>query len=252
MTTIGIDAGTSVVSSVAYSADGTELAVTRRPTRVEHPRPGCAGQNMPEVWSAVADTVAELVAGLGTDVAALTVTAQGDGCWLVDAAGHPTRPALLCNDARASPVGSYDVISTAIGAGMTEPGQACTILGSTICTEVISEVIRDCLVASTAQPTELRLTGGGSAGPLWRQMIADVTGLPVARTTDEQAGARGAAVTAHALAGRDISEVARDLVGTSDPLQPDEANRALYDDAYARFVGMRDAVQAAGWFRRAS
>lgn len=112
-------------------------------------------------------------------------------------------------------------------------------------------VIRDCLVASTAQPTELRLTGGGSANQLWRQVIADVTGLPVVRTTDEQA--LGAAVTAHALlTGRDITEVARDLVGTSDPLQPDKANRVLYDAAYARFVEVCEAAQAAGWFGRAS
>jgi xylulokinase/erythritol kinase len=487
--TIGIDAGTSVVKSVAYAADGTELAVARRPTRVGHPRPGWAEQDMPEVWSAVADTVAELVGRLGSEVSALAITAQGDGCWLVDAEGRPTGPALLWNDARASEIaanwadsgllaelfkingsvgfaglphaqlswlaqhqptriataakvltcggwlfhcltgrlawdvseasnpfldartgdysaavlselgldwarrllpeavdgeqriaplrgpaverlgvpegtpvvlGAYDVISTAIGAGVTEPGQACTILGTTICTEVISDgprlertpvgmslrtpmpgrwmlanatlagtevvewacrmlglpnpedltelaeqaepgskgllmlpylslagervpfydpaargslhglslehgpaeiaracleglamVIQDCLLVSTARPTELRVTGGGSANPLWRRVIADVTGLPVVRTTDEQAGARGAAVTAHALlAGRDISDVARELVGTSAPLQPVEANRALYGDAYARFVAVRESAQAAGWFRR--
>ncbi|QIZ34623.1 hypothetical protein [Saccharopolyspora sp. ASAGF58] len=67
--------------------------------------------------------------------------------------------------------------------------------------------------------------------------------MPVVRTTDEQAGGRGAAGTAQALlAGRGISEVARDLVGTSDPLHPGEANRALYDDAYARFAGVREAA----------
>ncbi|MGP4015574.1 FGGY family carbohydrate kinase [Saccharopolyspora sp. 5N708] len=490
MITIGIDAGTSVVKSVGYAADGTELAVASRPTRVEHPRPGWAEQYMLDVWSAVADTVAELVSRLGAEVSALAITAQGDGCWLVDTAGRPTGPALLWNDARASSIaanwadsglladlfkingsvgfaglphaqlswlaeheparidaaakvltcggwlfhcltgrlawdvseasnpfldartgqysdtvltelglgwagrllpeavdgeqriapllapaaerlgvpegtpvvlGSYDVISTAIGAGVTEPGQACTILGTTICTEVISDspklqrtpvgmslrtpmpgrwmlasatlagtevvewtcrmlglpnpedltelaeqaepgsngllmlpylslggerapfydpaargslhglslehgpaeiaracleglamVIRDCLRASTAQPSELRVTGGGSANPLWRQVIADVTGLPVVRTTDEQAGARGAAVTAQALlAGRDISEVARELVATSDPLPPIEANREYYDDAYGRFVRIRESAQSAGWFQRA-
>ncbi|MDA3625775.1 FGGY-family carbohydrate kinase [Saccharopolyspora oryzae] len=489
MITIGIDAGTSVVKSVAYAADGTELAVARRPTRVEHPRPGWAEQDMLEVWGAVADTVAELIAATGSDVAALALTAQGDGCWLVDDAGRPTGPALLWNDARASEIaadwagsgvlaelfkingsvgfgglphaqlrwlaehepdriersakvltcggwlfhcltgrlawdvseasnpfldartgqysptvltelglnwaqpllpdvvdgqeriaplhdaaaerlgvpagtpvvlGAYDVISTAIGAGVTEPGQACTILGTTICTEVISDdprlertpvgmslrtptpgrwmlasatlsgtevvewacrmlglpnpenltdlaeqaepgskgllmlpylslagerapfydpaargslhglslehgpaeiaracleglamAIRDCLRASAAQPTELRLTGGGSANRLWRQVIADVTGLPVVRTTDEQAGARGATVTAQSLlTGRSITEVAAELVGTSEPLQPIEANRAVYDDAYARFIAAREAAQAANWFQR--
>ena len=67
MITIGIDAGTSVVKSVAYASDGTELAVVRRPTKVEHPRPGWAEQDMDEVWQAVAGTVAELVAEVGSE-----------------------------------------------------------------------------------------------------------------------------------------------------------------------------------------
>ena len=67
MITIGIDAGTSVVKSVAYTSDGTELAVVRRPTKVEHPRPGWAEQDMDEVWQAVAGTVAELVAEVGSE-----------------------------------------------------------------------------------------------------------------------------------------------------------------------------------------
>ncbi|MEG3626788.1 FGGY-family carbohydrate kinase [Streptomyces poriticola] len=33
----------------------------------------------------------------------------------------------------------YDVVSTAIGVGATTPGQACTILGTTLCTEVVRE-----------------------------------------------------------------------------------------------------------------
>ncbi|MCH0564130.1 FGGY-family carbohydrate kinase [Streptomyces sp. MUM 2J] len=33
----------------------------------------------------------------------------------------------------------YDVVSTAIGVGATAPGQACTILGTTLCTEVVRE-----------------------------------------------------------------------------------------------------------------
>ncbi|GAA2781266.1 FGGY-family carbohydrate kinase [Saccharopolyspora taberi] len=491
MITIGIDAGTSVVKAVAYAEDGAELAVVRRPTQVEHPRPGWAEQDMTEVWDAVATTVAELVSTVRQDVSALAVTAQGDGCWLVDAAGDPVGPAMLWNDSRAAatagrwaetglldelfaingsvgfaglphaqlswlaereparlaaadkvltcggwlyrcltgrlawdvseasnpfldarsgaysgevlakldlewarrllpdvvdgpdrvaplseqagrrlgvPAGTpvvlaaYDVVSTAIGAGTTAPGQACTILGTTVCTEVLSDspklerspvgmslrtpmpdrwmlayatlagtevvewtcrmlglpnpenltelavhaepasrgllmlpylspggerapfydprargslhglslehgpaeiaracleglalVIRDCLDASTAAPTELRLTGGGSANPLWRQVIADVTGLPVLRAADAQSGARGAAVTAQALlSDRPIADVAADLVGTAEPVLPITAHRDRYEDAYARFRAAREAARAAQWFRPAN
>ncbi|WP_327084911.1 FGGY family carbohydrate kinase [Nonomuraea sp. NBC_01738] len=34
----------------------------------------------------------------------------------------------------------YDVAATAVGMGVTEPGQACAILGTTLCTEVVTDV----------------------------------------------------------------------------------------------------------------
>ncbi|MBA2560237.1 MAG: hypothetical protein H0V07_10210, partial [Propionibacteriales bacterium] len=46
--------------------------------------------------------------------------------------------------------------------------------------------------ASRAEPTELRVCGGGAANPVWLQMIADVTGVGVSRSTDTENGARGA------------------------------------------------------------
>ena len=489
MITIAMDVGTSVVKCVAYSENGEELAITRRPTKVRRPRPGWAEQDMDEVWNAACATVRELLAIAGTDVRTLAVTAQGDGCWLLDAAGRPTGTAVLWNDARAArlvarwadtglldrifaingsagfaglphvqlawlaehdpdrvahahtvvtcggwlfrcltgklgwdvseasnpfldastghysaellsatgldwaqrllpkivdgkdriadlshsaaselglaagtPVvmASYDVISTAIGSGTTEPGQACTILGTTVCTEVVSDsprldraragmalrtpipgrwmlayatlagtevvdwccrllglpnpenltelaehaepgsggllmmpylspagerapfydpaargslhamsfdhgpaevaracleglglVIHDCLRASEATPAELRLTGGGSANPLWRQTIADITGLPVVRTSDTQAGARGAMVTAQALLdGRAITDVAGEVVDASDVLHPTDDHRARFAEAYERFLAIRKSAQAARWFQR--
>jgi erythritol kinase (D-erythritol 1-phosphate-forming) len=53
------------------------------------------------VWAAAASVVAEVAPADGR-VDLLAVTGQGDGCWLVDAAGEPVRPAMLWNDARAS------------------------------------------------------------------------------------------------------------------------------------------------------
>ena len=58
--------------------------------------------------------------------------------------------------------------------------------------EGLTLVVRDCLVASRAAPTELRVCGGGAASPLWLQLIADVTGVPVLRSTDTEVGAKGA------------------------------------------------------------
>lgn len=58
--------------------------------------------------------------------------------------------------------------------------------------EGLTLVIRDCLTASRGAPSELRVCGGGAASALWLQMIADVCGVPVSRSTDTEVGARGA------------------------------------------------------------
>ncbi|MGW4794593.1 FGGY family carbohydrate kinase [Nonomuraea sp. NPDC004297] len=103
MAIICVDAGTTVIKAVGYDSAGVEAAVSRRETVVSRPAPGHAEQDMDAVWEAVAATVRDVTAQLGgADFVA--VTAQGDGCWLVDASGRPTGPAILWNDARAASV----------------------------------------------------------------------------------------------------------------------------------------------------
>ncbi|MEV1295144.1 FGGY family carbohydrate kinase [Pseudonocardia sp. NPDC049635] len=97
-----MDAGTTVVKAVVFDAQGRELAVQRRATVVDRPLPDRAEQDMDEVWEAVVHTVATTVARVGRPVRLIAVTAQGDGVWLVDAAGRPVRPAVLWNDGRAA------------------------------------------------------------------------------------------------------------------------------------------------------
>ncbi|TDC04614.1 carbohydrate kinase [Nonomuraea longispora] len=104
MAIICVDAGTTVIKAVGYDSSGAESYVARRETTVSRPAPGHAEQDMDAVWAAVAATVREVVTRMedaGT-VDFVAVTAQGDGCWLVDAGGEPTGPAILWNDARAA------------------------------------------------------------------------------------------------------------------------------------------------------
>jgi erythritol kinase (D-erythritol 1-phosphate-forming) len=100
MSALCVDVGTSLIKSVAFDRDGREVAVARKPTRVLRPEPGFAEQDMQEVWSAVAETLEEAGRRFGGDVDLVAVTAQGDGCWLVDEDGEPVGPAALWNDAR--------------------------------------------------------------------------------------------------------------------------------------------------------
>lgn len=102
MVAIGVDAGTSQVKAVRFGDDLAAQAQASVTTAVRRPRPGWAEQDMDEVWSAVASVVGQVVPADGEPVDLIAVTGQGDGCWLVDTAGDPVRPAMLWNDARAT------------------------------------------------------------------------------------------------------------------------------------------------------
>ena len=102
MVAICLDVGTSVVKAVAFGDSGEEIAVSRQSVPIERTRPGWSEQNMQTVWEAVQKTIRETAAQVKEDVSFLAVTAQGDGCWLIDDGGNPTGPAMLWNDGRAS------------------------------------------------------------------------------------------------------------------------------------------------------
>ncbi|MEG9438244.1 carbohydrate kinase [Edaphobacter sp. HDX4] len=104
MAWLSVDVGTSVVKSVMYTDDGRELALARRDTVVLSPRPGFAEQDMNSVWAAVVATIREVSQNLHEPVNGISITAQGDGCWLVDAIGNPTGNAVLWNDGRAKDI----------------------------------------------------------------------------------------------------------------------------------------------------
>ncbi|RYB04619.1 FGGY-family carbohydrate kinase [Lichenibacterium ramalinae] len=102
---VGVDAGTSVIKSVAFTAAGEQVGVCARPNRYRTVEGVGAEQDMSDTWTDAAATLrglAEVVPGLAERVAAIAVTAQGDGTWLVDADGEPAGPALIWLDARAA------------------------------------------------------------------------------------------------------------------------------------------------------
>lgn len=96
-----IDAGTSVIKSVVFSAEGRELAIARSSVAVLRPQPGMAEQDMQEVRQAVLSTARRAVAEAGEPIHAIASTAQGDGVWLVDKDLRPVANAILWNDGRA-------------------------------------------------------------------------------------------------------------------------------------------------------
>lgn len=102
---VGIDAGTSVIKAVAFDLTGRQLASSSVPNRYHAGADGSATQSLPQTWNDCAAALrglGEKIDGLAGRTAALSVTAQGDGTWLVGRDG-PVGDAWLWLDARAAP-----------------------------------------------------------------------------------------------------------------------------------------------------
>jgi erythritol kinase (D-erythritol 1-phosphate-forming) len=104
---IGLDAGTSVIKAVAFSLKGEEIAVEARPNSYSTLDGSGVEQDMARTWQDAAASLRGLAAkvpDLAGRIAAIAVTGQGDGLWLIDGEGRPVAPALLWLDARAASV----------------------------------------------------------------------------------------------------------------------------------------------------
>ena len=101
---LGIDAGTTVTKAVLFEPDGR--LVGRHAVRVAQstPAPHHVERDQDAVWDSVIETVRGVLAETGrapTQIAAVGLTSHGDGIYLVDDAGRPTRPGIMSLDTRA-------------------------------------------------------------------------------------------------------------------------------------------------------
>ena len=104
---IGVDAGTSVIKSVAFTTGGEQIAVAALPNHYDTVPCGGVEQDMARTWTDTATTLRRLgerIPDLARRVAAIGVTGQGDGTWLIDAAGDPVAPGWLWLDSRAASI----------------------------------------------------------------------------------------------------------------------------------------------------
>jgi erythritol kinase len=104
---IGIDAGTSVIKSVAFDLAGRQIDAAAIPNRYDILPGGGAEQDMARTWADTAATLRQLadkVPDLAKRTAAIAVTGQGDGTWLIDKAGDPVGKGWLWLDARAADI----------------------------------------------------------------------------------------------------------------------------------------------------
>ncbi len=111
--------------------------------------------------------------------------------------------------------------------------------------EGIAFTLRDCLTVLEGRGMGFgtaRLVGGGTRSALWRQIIADVTGL-VIEVPEQGDASYGAALIAGIGAGAiNGTDGAAALIRVAETLEPDADVKAVYDEAFAAFRAAKDAL----------
>ncbi|HEU5316233.1 MAG TPA: FGGY-family carbohydrate kinase, partial [Chloroflexota bacterium] len=114
--------------------------------------------------------------------------------------------------------------------------------------EGVTYSLRDCLellrgigVAVDA----VRASGGGARNPFWRQLMADVFGLPVATLAVAEGPAYGAALLAAVGAGLypDVPAACDATLHERERLAPDAGRHATYDAHYAVYRALYPALR---------
>jgi Sugar (pentulose and hexulose) kinases len=88
-------------------------------------------------------------------------------------------------------------------------------------------------------PSEIRLTGGGSQSPVWRQILADVFGYPVVTMQSAEGAALGAAIQALSQAS---STPLGELAARCSPVLESSRLEPKRSDFYAALLKQHIAV----------
>ena len=105
------------------------------------------------------------------------------------------------------------------------------------------------------EPSQIRVTGGGANSPLWRQMIADVTGIPVVALKTNEGAALGAALQAAVgffrFSGENLSydELVTYAVQMDEDSQhePDADNHRIYQELLAKQQYLVETLRTPGF-----
>jgi len=98
--------------------------------------------------------------------------------------------------------------------------------------------IVEAMVNAGLDVRRLTIVGGGAKGPLWRQIKADVTGLPVRVPRSVETTATGAAILAAVASGvhATVAGAVEAIVAfRPEEHEPEAERREVYDEAYRRY-----------------
>jgi xylulokinase len=108
--------------------------------------------------------------------------------------------------------------------------------------------LRDSLEVMRELGTEVgqvRATGGGARSSLWRQLQADVYGLPIHRTTADEGPAHGAALLSGVAGGvyRDVEEACSTVRLREEVTEPERTG--IYEELYEVYRSLYPATKSA-------
>ena len=114
--------------------------------------------------------------------------------------------------------------------------------------EGVAFAIRDCVEIARAQGIAIgrsRVCGGGARSPLWRQILANVLGIPLELPQTEQGPGYGGAMLAAVGCGAypDVAACAKALTSVKTVTEPDPALTAAYEEKYNRWRQLYPALK---------
>ena len=101
---LGIYCGSTMVKAALFDRSGKEIAVHSAKNKLLHPHSGWTETDMEAVWNNTVDVIREVVRSSGTDpnqIACIACCGHGNGLYLVDENGRPTRNGISSSDGRA-------------------------------------------------------------------------------------------------------------------------------------------------------
>ena len=139
----------------------------------------------------------------------------------------------------------FDAEANGVFWGLRQEHDAIDMAGAVM--EGVSYVLRkncEYIAKNGMKPTGIIATGGGAKSPIWCQLQADITGLPVSIPQEKEAACLGATIIAAVHAGKyaDYSEAVAACVQMQMQYQPNPTDRL--ERKYRRFCALYQAALA--------
>ena len=141
----------------------------------------------------------------------------------------------------------FDTDATGVFWGLRQEHDAIDMAGAVM--EGVAFVLRkncDYIAKNGVKPTSIIATGGGAKSPVWCQLQADITGLPVRIPAEKEAACLGAAMIAAVSDGRwsGYEAAANDCVSMLHQYDPNPTARS--ERKYRRFCTLYEAALQIG------